>query len=143
MQINTDSNSINKFLDHKIDQIYPSSEELRKRLESGERLKFYIGADATGPNLHLGHLIPILKLKELQQMGHEIIFLVGDFTARLGDPTDKSETRKLLSKEEVEENSKEYQKQIAKYIDFEGSDNPARIVFNSTWNENLSLSDVI
>ncbi|HRN86523.1 MAG TPA: tyrosine--tRNA ligase [Candidatus Dojkabacteria bacterium] len=143
MQINTDSNSINKFLDHKIDQIYPSSEELRKRLESGERLKFYIGADATGPNLHLGHLIPILKLKELQQMGHEIIFLVGDFTARLGDPTDKSETRKLLSKEEVEENSKEYQKQIAKYIDFEGSDNPARIVFNSTWNEKLSLSDVI
>jgi len=139
----SDESRINNFIDHKIDQIYPSSDELRKRLESGERLKFYIGADATGPNLHLGHLIPILKLRELQQMGHEIIFLVGDFTARLGDPTDKSETRKLLSKEEVEENSKEYQKQIAKYIDFEGSDNPARIVFNSTWNEKLSLSDVI
>ena len=88
-------------------------------------------------------MIPILKLKELQQLGHEIIFLVGDFTARLGDPTDKSETRKLLTKEEVEENSKQYQKQIAKYIDFDGSDNPARIVFNSTWNEKLSLSDVI
>lgn len=139
----TDKNKIDKFLDHKIDQIYPSNEELRKRLESGERLKFYIGADATGPNLHIGHLIPILKMRELQSMGHEIIFLVGDFTARLGDPTDKSETRKLLSKEEVEENSKEYQKQIAKYIDFEGTENPARIVFNSSWNENLSLSDVI
>lgn len=143
MQINTDINKINDFLDHKIDQIYPSAEELRKRLQSGDRLKFYIGADATGPNLHIGHLIPILKLKELQQLGHEIIFLVGDFTARLGDPTDKSETRKLLTKEEVEENSKQYQKQIAKYIDFDGSDNPARIVFNSTWNEKLSLSDVI
>ena len=118
MQINTDTNIIDKFLDHKIDQIYPTPEELRKRLESGDRLRFYIGADATGPNLHIGHLIPILKLKELQSMGHEIIFLVGDFTARLGDPTDKTETRKLLLKEEVEENSKEYQKQIAKYIGF-------------------------
>jgi tyrosyl-tRNA synthetase len=143
MQINTDTNIIDKFLDHKIDQIYPTPEELRKRLESGDRLRFYIGADATGPNLHIGHLIPILKLKELQSMGHEIIFLVGDFTARLGDPTDKTETRKLLLKEEVEENSKEYQKQIAKYIDFEGSNNPAKIVFNSTWNNELSLSDVI
>ena len=141
--VNTDKDILNKFFDHKIDQIYPTTEELRRRLESGERLKFYIGADATGPNLHIGHLIPILKLKELQSMGHEIIFLVGDFTARLGDPTDKSETRRILSEDEVKSNASQFQMQIARYIDFDTLDNPAKIVFNSTWSEELSLSDVI
>lgn len=143
MQINTDPQAVEKFFDHKIDQIYPSVEKYKELLLSGRRLKFYIGADATGPKLHLGHLVPILKMKYLQELGHEIIFLVGDFTARLGDPTDKSETRKLLSEEEVKDNAAEFRSQIAQYIDFEGGENPANIVFNSQWNNALKLSDVI
>lgn len=143
MQINTDPKAIEKFFDHKIDQIYPSVDKYKELLLSGRRLKFYIGADATGPKLHLGHLVPILKMKYLQELGHEIIFLVGDFTARLGDPTDKSESRVLLSEEKVKANAAEFRGQIAKYIDFEGGDNPAKIVFNSQWNSALKLSDVI
>ena len=143
MQVNTDPKQIEKFFDHKLDQIYPSTQNLKERLLSGNRLKFYIGADATGPNLHLGHLIPILKMKELQALGHEIIFLVGDFTARLGDPTDKSETRKILSEDEVRANASTFKQQIARYIDFESRDNPAKIVFNSEWNSELNLSNVI
>lgn len=140
---NTDERTINEFFDHKIDQIYPSEDNLRSELLSGRRLKFYIGADATGPRLHIGHLLPVLKLKKLQELGHEIIFLVGDFTARLGDPTDKSEVRKVISEEEILKNASEFQAQIAKYIDFEGGENPASIVFNSEWNSKLNLEDVI
>jgi len=143
MQVITDSKLIDKFFDHKIDQIYPTVKKLREDLISGRRLKFYIGADATGPRLHIGHLIPVLKMRQLQELGHEIIFLVGDFTARLGDPTDKSETRKILSEEEVNTNASKFKEQIAKYIDFESGENPARIVFNSEWNSQLNLSDVI
>lgn len=143
MQINTDPQAVEKFFDHKIDQIYPSADKYKELLLSGRRLKFYIGADATGPKLHLGHLVPILKMKYLQELGHEIIFLVGDFTARLGDPTDKSETRKLLSEEEVKSNASEFRSQIAKYINFEDGENPAKITFNSQWNNGLKLSDVI
>lgn len=143
MEIVTDSGLIQKFFDHKVDQIYPTAEKLKEELLSGKRLKFYIGADATGPRLHIGHLIPVLKMKQLQELGHEIIFLVGDFTARLGDPTDKSETRKILSEEQVNANAAKFQEQIAKYIDFESGENPARIVFNSEWNSKLTLSDVI
>lgn len=143
MKIITDKKEIEKFFDHKIDQIYPSKEEFEKRLYSGENLRFYIGADATGPRLHLGHLIPVLKMRELQRLGHEIIFLVGDFTARLGDPSDKSETRKILSEEEVNSNASTFKDQISKYIDFDSKENPAKLLFNSEWNSKLTFSDVI
>lgn len=143
MSVITDPKRIDSFFDHKIDQIYPTTKLFKDRLLSGERLKFYIGADATGPHLHIGHLIPVLKMRELQELGHEIIFLVGDFTARLGDPTDKSETRKILSEEQVNENAAKFKEQIAKYIDFESSENPAQLKFNSEWNSKLNLSDVI
>lgn len=143
MSVITDPKRIDSFFDHKLDQIYPTTKLFKDRLLSGERLKFYIGADATGPHLHIGHLIPVLKMRELQELGHEIIFLVGDFTARLGDPTDKSETRKILSEEQVNENAAKFKEQIAKYIDFESSENPAQLKFNSEWNSKLNLSDVI
>lgn len=143
MKIITDTVLVDKFFDHKIDQIYPTEKKLREKLLSGKRLKFYIGADATGPRLHIGHLIPILKMKQLQELGHEIIFLVGDFTARLGDPTDKSEVRRILSTEEVNSNASKFKTQIARYIDFDSGENPAQIAFNSKWNNNLTLSDVI
>ena len=143
MNVNTNPKDIDKFFDHKLDKIYPSEQELRNKLLSGEKLKFYIGADATAPKLHLGHLIPILKLKYLQELGHQIIFLIGDFTARLGDPTDKAEVRKLLSVEEVNENASNFKNQIAKYIQFEGTDNDAMLVFNADWHSKLTFADVI
>lgn len=143
MSINTNPQAVEKFFDHKIDQIYPSVEKFKELLYSGKRLRFYIGADATGPRLHIGHLVPMLKMKYLQELGHEIIFLVGDFTARLGDPTDKSETRTLLSEEEVKTNATQFQKQVQKYIDFTSEENPASIRFNSEWNNSLNLSDII
>ncbi|WKZ28318.1 MAG: tyrosine--tRNA ligase [Candidatus Dojkabacteria bacterium] len=142
-EINTSNSAISSFLDHKIDEVYPSKESLIEALKSGRRLSFYIGADATAPRLHLGHLIPVLKLKELQEMGHRLVFLIGDFTARIGDPTDKSAARVMLTEEEVNRNAKNFLEQIKKYIDFDSSSNPAEVVFNSTWNDQLSMSDVI
>lgn len=142
-KINTSDSAISSFLDHKIDEVYPSRESLIEALKSGRRLSFYIGADATAPRLHLGHLIPVLKLKELQKMGHRLVFLIGDFTARIGDPTDKSAARVMLTEEEVNRNAKNFLEQIKKYIDFDSSSNPAEVVFNSAWNDQLSMSDVI
>jgi tyrosyl-tRNA synthetase len=93
-----DKELIEQFLTRGVDNIYPSVAEFRKKLYSGEKLKIYQGFDPTGPYLHVGHAIGIRAMRILQQLGHEVIFLVGDFTAKVGDP-DKDATRKLLSDE--------------------------------------------
>lgn len=142
-EVNTDPEAVAKFFDRKLDLIYPSKEALEQALLSGKRLKFYIGADATGPKLHLGHAIPVQKMAYLQKLGHQIIFLVGDFTARLGDPTDKSIVRKMLSDEDVDTNAAKFKSQIANYIDFDSDINPAQITFNSHWNSSMNFGDVI
>jgi tyrosyl-tRNA synthetase len=139
----TTQDEVAKFFDRKIDQIYPSADEFKKALHSGKRLKFYMGADCTAPRLHIGHIIPFMKMAELQKLGHQIIFLIGDFTGRMGDPTDKSTARTQLTPEQGAENALEFQKQVAKIIDFEDKNNPALMVFNSTWNEALKFQDVI
>lgn len=142
-QIDTSEESINKFFDRKLDLIYPDKESFVKALRSGNQLSFYIGADATGPRLHLGHIIPVTKMRQLQKMGHRVIFLIGDFTARIGDPTDKTAARVMLTEEQIAENAIYFKSQIARYIDFEDERNPAGLVFNSFWNSNLKLGDVI
>lgn len=142
-EVNTNLEDVEKFFDRKLDLIYPSNEALKQALLSGKRLKFYIGADATGPRLHLGHVIPVKKMGYLQKLGHQIIFLVGDFTARLGDPTDKSIVRKMLSDEEVDANAAKFKNQIARYIDFDCDVNPAEVTFNSHWNSDMTFGDVI
>jgi tyrosyl-tRNA synthetase len=142
-KIDTSSDKIDNFFDRKLDIIYPSKEEFKKALLSGRRLSFYIGADATAPDLHIGHLLPILKMAELQEMGHRIIFLIGDFTAQIGDPTDKSATRVKLSEEQVAKNAQNFKEQIEKYIDFKSKTNPAEIVFNSHWNAGLKFSNIL
>lgn len=134
---------VEKFFDRRIDKIYPTSEEFKKLLLSGKRLRFYLGADTTAPRLHIGHVIPLLKMRELQQLGHQIIFLMGDFTGMIGDPTDKSATRVKLTPEDVKRNSTEFKKQISEYVDFQDKQNPAILVFNSTWNSKLDFSDLI
>src|SRR3989344_298038 len=117
-----------------VDKIYPSKEELERLLNTSKKLRVYQGFDPTSPQLHIGHLIGLRKLRQWQDLGHEVIFLIGDFTGRIGDPTGKEETRQLLSKERVDENAKAYKKQAGKVLRFNGN-NPVKIKFNSQWLE--------
>lgn len=143
IKIDTSKEALDKFFDDKIEAILPSKEEFRKALEKGERLTFYMGADVTAPRLHIGHTIPFLKMSQLQKMGHKIIFLIGDFTGRIGDPTDKSAARPKLSDEDIEINTKAFISQIKTIFDFDDSQNPPEIKFNSEWNSKLTFTDVI
>ena len=116
-----------------------SEEELAAKLKKKIPLKVKYGADPSAPDLHLGHTVPLRKLRQLQDLGHEIIFLIGDFTARIGDPSGQSETRRPLSKEEVFENSQTYQKQVFKILDRKKT----KVVHNSEWCEKLNFAEVI
>jgi len=131
-----------ELLSRGVEKIYPSREFLEKRLASGEKLRVYLGIDPTGPTLHIGHLIPLLKLRDFQNAGHSIILLIGDFTGMIGDPTDKLAVRKKLSKEEVIANASLYKEQASKIISFSG-DNPAELKYNSEWLGQMSFSEVI
>ncbi len=114
-------------------------EALIKKLERGVPLRIKAGFDPTAPDLHLGHTVLINKLRQFQDLGHEILFLIGDFTGMIGDPTGKNITRKPLSREEVLENAKSYQAQIFKILD------PAKtkVVFNSSWMNEMSPAELI
>ncbi|MES0490887.1 MAG: tyrosine--tRNA ligase [Leptospirales bacterium] len=125
-----------------VEEILPV-EHFKKQLleahESGKPLKIKAGFDPTAPDLHLGHTVLLQKLKTLQDFGHEVYFLIGDYTAMIGDPTGKSETRKPLTQEEVLKNAQTYKKQVFKILDPEKT----KIVFNSRWLEKLTLESVI
>jgi tyrosyl-tRNA synthetase len=120
-----------------------SREELIKKLqrsqETGIPLKVKAGFDPTAPDLHLGHTVLLQKLKHFQELGHDIYFLIGDFTGMIGDPTGKSETRKALTVEQVAENAESYKEQVFKILD----PDKTRVVFNSTWLSKLSSIDMI
>lgn len=139
---NIDEKAINELLDRSISAIYPSKKELKEKLLSGNKITLYLGIDPTGPSLHLGHAICLNKLAEFQKLGHEIIFLIGSFTAMIGDPTDKNSQRKPLTRKEVLENCKDYIKQSSGVLDFEGK-NPVKILYNSDWHDKLTFSEVI
>lgn len=138
----TDSAQIDRVLTRGVEAVFPNKEFLKSKMIKGERLTFYLGVDPTGKTLHLGHAIPLKKLGELQKLGHQIIFLIGDFTAMIGDPTDKSAARKKLTREEVLENCKEYQKQAKAFISFSGP-NKALLKFNSSWLMPMNFGDVL
>lgn len=139
---NMEKKEIENLLNRGIASIYPSREFLESKLLKGEKLKIYLGVDPTGPTLHLGHAIPLKKLSEFQKYGHEIILLMGDFTAMIGDPTDKNATRRQLTKKEVLLNLKNYKKQASRLISFTGK-NKAKIKFNSKWLSKMTFEDVI
>lgn len=132
---------INEVLTRGVEQILPSKEELEK-LMSSRRIKIYQGFDPSMPSLHLGHLVGILKLRQFQKLGHEVIFLIGDFTGMIGDPSDKLTARKKLSREEVIKNTEKWKEQISKVLDFEG-ENPAKILYNSEWNDKKTFREII
>lgn len=141
MKIITDPKRIDEFLSRGVETVLPSKEFVREKLMSGKRLKMYLGIDPTGPNLHLGHLVTILKLKEFAELGHEAILLMGDFTGMIGDPTDKSAARKQLTKKEVQKNLSGYKKQLAPVLKFGWSG--VKVKFNSKWLAKLTFEDVV
>ncbi len=120
-----------------------NEEEFKKKLEKSvvtkTPLKVKLGIDPSGTELHLGHAVPLRKLKQFQELGHQVYFLIGTFTGRIGDPTGKSETRKMLSEEQVMENIKTYLDQVALILDLD----KINVVYNADWLEKLTLTDVL
>ncbi|MCM2131591.1 tyrosine--tRNA ligase [Larsenimonas rhizosphaerae] len=114
-------------------------DELVEKLSSGRKLRIKAGFDPTAPDLHLGHTVLINKLRQFQDLGHEVLFLIGDFTGRIGDPTGKNVTRKPLTEEDVKANALTYQEQVFKILDPEKT----TVVFNAEWMSRLSASDMI
>ena len=134
--------AIDTLLTRGVDTIYPNKAVLEKVLRSGKKLTLYQGFDPTGTQFHIGHAVGLRKLRQWQDLGHKVIFLIGDFTATIGDPSGKKDSRPILTREKVLENAKEYQHQASKILRFDG-DNPVKILFNSDWLSALSFADVI
>jgi len=114
-------------------------EELLARLKTGKPLKVKAGFDPTRPDLHLGHTVLMQKMRQFQELGHEVIFVVGDFTAQIGDPTGRSATRPVLTRAEIEEGARTYAEQAFKILDRETT----RLVYNGTWLDQMSFADVV
>lgn len=114
-------------------------DELKKKLSAGKPLRIKTGFDPTAPDLHLGHTVLLNKMKHFQDLGHEVIFLIGDFTGMIGDPSGKSATRPPLTHEQVEANAKTYERQVFKILDPEKT----KIMFNSAWMNRLNAADLI
>lgn len=116
-----------------------SEEELESKLNSGEKLLIKFGADPSRPDLHIGHSVPLRVLKQFQDMGHEVIFLIGDFTAMVGDPSGKSKTRPALSFEQTRKSAETYLQQATKILDKDKT----KIIFNSEWLSKMNLKDIL
>jgi tyrosyl-tRNA synthetase len=121
-----------------VEQLLPAG-ELEKRLASGKPLRVKFGADPTAPDIHLGHVVVLSKLRQFQDAGHTVQFIIGDFTARIGDPTGKSKTRPPLEPEEIARNATTYLEQVARVLD----PSKLEIVYNAAWFEPLTLADFI
>lgn len=135
----TKQEQINQVLTRGVENIYPNKQALEKRLKSDKKIRLYNGIDPTGPSLHLGHSVQIMKLKQFQDLGHEVIVLIGDFTAQIGDPTDKSAVRQKLTHEQVMKNCEGYKEQISKILDLD----KVEFKYNSKWLGKLSFADTL
>ena len=114
-------------------------EELLRKLERGRPLRVKAGFDPTAPDIHIGHTVLLEKMRQFQELGHEIIFLIGDFTGMIGDPTGRSETRRPLTREEIERNAATYRRQISKILDPEKT----RVEFNSAWTARMTTEEFV
>ena len=114
-------------------------EDLVKKLEEGRPLRIKAGFDPTAPDLHLGHTVLINKMRQFQELGHEVMFLIGDFTGLIGDPTGKNATRKPMTREQLEKNAETYKEQVFKILDPEKT----KVMFNSSWMDQLNAADMI
>lgn len=131
---------IDQLLTRGVENIYPTKEALAEILNSEKKIRIYYGIDPTG-RLHLGHAVQLKKLRQFQDLGHEVIVLIGDFTARIGDPTDKTATRIKLTKEEIEANAKNYRELIGKILDIGGAN--IRFLHNEEWTNKLKPEDLL
>ncbi len=139
--ISTDPEKIEEFLTRGIENIFPSKEFVKKQLQSGKKLKMYLGIDPTSPTLHIGNAVPLKKLAEFQALGHEAILLIGDFTATIGDPTDKMAARKQLTRKQVLKNCRQYKKQASVFLKF--GFGGAKLKYNSKWLAKLSFKELV
>ncbi|OGZ18984.1 MAG: tyrosine--tRNA ligase [Candidatus Nealsonbacteria bacterium RBG_13_42_11] len=140
MKANINSQKIEEALTRGVENIYPSHKALERVLRSGKKLRIYIGIDPTG-KLHVGHMVVLRKLRQFQDLGHEIIILIGDFTATIGDPTDKAALRKPLTRKQVLENAKDYKKQIGKILDTKKPN--IKFLNNEAWANKLKPADML
>lgn len=141
-KINTDHKAINEVLSRGVEKIYPNESYLKKILSSGKKIRIYCGFDPSADALHIGNACTINKLSQFQDLGHKIIFLIGNFTGMIGDPTDKKAARQKLSRIEVKKNSADYKKQASAYLNFSGP-NKAIVKYNSQWNDKMNFRDII
>lgn len=139
----TDSEKINEVLTRSIDAIYPNRQALQEVLSSGKQLKVYVGIDPTADYVHLGHSTNYLVLERLHQLGHKIVVLVGDFTALIGDPSDKTSARIPLTQVQISKNLQTFKKQIGHILDFSNEENPIEFTFNSKWLSKLDFQKLI
>lgn len=143
-----DKNELEKKVDEILErgvlaEFLPTKEEFRDKLLSGKKLKFYMGFDATAKSLHLGHAQGLMILEDFRRLGHEVIFLIGDFTGMIGDPSDKSSARIKQTREGVEENIKNWKEQVKNIANFEDGNNPFQIKYNSEWLGKLNFAEVL
>ncbi|MBI1864089.1 tyrosine--tRNA ligase [Candidatus Woesebacteria bacterium] len=130
---------IDEILNQGVENVIPSKERLKEILLSGKKLNIYLGIDPTATKIHLGHAVQLRRLQSFADLGHKVTFLIGDFTALIGDTSDKDKERPVLSSEQIQENFKTYKKQAEKILDFSKID----VKFNSQWLEKLNLKDLI
>ncbi len=128
-----------EILTRAVENVIPNKEELKKVLESGRKLNVYVGIDPTATKIHIGHLVPLRKLKALVDLGHKVTFLIGDFTALIGDTSDKDSERPVLTYEQIEENFQTYKRQAEKVLDFD----KVELRHNSEWLKKLSFEEIV
>ncbi|MFC1663542.1 tyrosine--tRNA ligase [Patescibacteria group bacterium] len=138
MRTNTNSKKIEEILTRGVKEII-DKDVLKKRLLSGKKLRIKYGVDPTKPDIHLGHTIPLRKLEEFQKLGHTIVFIIGDFTAQIGDPSGRPKARVPLNTKQASKNAKTYLEQVKKIIDLKG----VEIQRNSKWYSKMNLKDII
>lgn len=138
MAVITDKKKIDELLSRRVAEVVVD-EVLRKKLLSGRKLRVKLGVDPTAPDLHLGHTVPLKKLREFQDLGHQVVLIIGDYTARVGDPSGKSKTRPMLTEEEVKANAETYLAQAGKVIDVK----KAEIRWNGEWFSKMDFNGVL
>lgn len=134
----TNSQKIEEILTRGVEEVIVK-DELKEKLLSGQKIKLYFGVDPTGSDLHLGHVVALWKLKDFQDLGHEVVLLIGDFTARIGDPSGKDTARKPLTEKEVKNNFKNYKRQASKILNF----SKVKIKYNSQWLSKLNFENIL
>ncbi len=140
--VRREPDAIERLLTRGIAEVIPFA-ETERRLRAGEKIRIYIGIDPTSRVIHLGHAVALRKLREFQQLGHKVIFLIGDFTGRIGDPTDRSAARVQLTPEQVADNAASYIEQAGKILDINSPTNPIEVRYNGDWWDRMTARDMI